>query len=234
VTTTGTGLPRTSRAATGRNLAALAARAWKVTVTGADAVPADGPVLLASHHTAYLDGLLLAAASPRPVHLLASAELFAPPFERLLRGTGQIPVDHDVPDRRALRTARGLLEDGGVVGVFPEGDRGAGHARRVRGETAYLAVMSGAVVVPVAILGARPAGARPDSLPRLRTPIDVVLGRPVDIRVVGDPRRRGVLTRSGERLRQALADHVLAAYALTGRALPDSPTDPSYQTRSDS
>jgi 1-acyl-sn-glycerol-3-phosphate acyltransferase len=234
VTTTTTGLPRTSRAATGRNLAALAARAWKVTVTGSDAVPADGPVLLASHHTAYLDGLLLASASPRPVHLLASAELFAPPFERLLRGTGQIPVDHDVPDRNALRTALGVLAGGGVVGVFPEGVREAGHVHHVRHETAYLAAVSGAVVVPVAILGARPAGARRDSLPRLRTPIDVVLGRPVDIRVDGDPRRRTVLTRSGERLRQALADHVLAACALTGRALPDPLTDPTHQTRSDS
>ena len=227
-------LPRTSRAATGRNVAALAARAWKVTVTGADAVPHDGPVLLASHHTAYLDGLLLAACSPRPVHLLASAELFAPPFERLLRGTGQIPVDHERPDRRALRTALGLLEGGGVVGVFPEGNRGAGDVRHVRPETAYLAALSGAVVVPVAILGSRATGARRDSLPRLRTPIDVVLGDPVDIRVTGDPRRRAVLTRSGERLRQILADHVRAACARTGRTLPDSVTDPTHQTRSDS
>ena len=106
------------------------------------------------------------------------------------------------------------------------------------GASAYLAAMTGAVVVPVAILGARSAGARRDSLPRLRTPIDVVLGRPVDIRVDGDPRRRAVLTRSGERLRQVLTDHVLAACALTGRALPDplnpALTDPTQQTRSDS
>ena len=242
MTATTTGLPRTSRAATGRNVAALAARAWKVTVTGADAVPAGGPVLLVSHHTAYLDGLLLAAASPRPVHLFASADLFAPPFEGLLRGTGQIPVHHDGPDRHALRTAAGLLADGGVIGMFPEGGRGTGDVRHVRHEAAYLAAVSGAVVVPVAILGARSAGARRDSLPRLRTPIDVVLGRPVDIRVDGDPRRRAVLTRSGERLRQALADHVLAACALTGRVLPypppdpmaDALTDPTHQTRSDS
>jgi len=234
VTATATALPRTSRAATGRNLAAFAARAWKVTVTGADSVPHDGPVLLASYHSAYLDGLLLAAAAPRPVHLLASAELFAPPFARLLRGTGQIPVDHELPDRHALLTAVGVLEAGGAVGVFPEGVRGTGDLPRGRLETAYLAALSGAVVVPVAILGARPAGARRDSLPRLRTPIDVVLGEPVDIRVGGDPRRRSVLTRSGERLRQTLADHVLDACAATGRTLHDPLTDPTHQIRSDS
>ena len=148
MTATATALPRTSRAATGRNLAAFAARAWKVTVTGADSVPHDGPVLLASYHSAYLDGLLLAAAAPRPVHLLASAELFAPPFARLLRGTGQIPVDHELPDRHALLTAVGVLEAGGAVGVFPEGVRGTGDLPRGRLETAYLAALSGAVVVP--------------------------------------------------------------------------------------
>ena len=116
----GSTLPRTSQAATGRNVAAMAARAWKVTVTGTEQVPSAGPVILASNHSAFLDGLLLVAGSPRPVHLLASAELFAPPLDRFLRGIGQIRVDHGVPDREALRTAVGVLDAGGVVGLLPE------------------------------------------------------------------------------------------------------------------
>lgn len=226
--------PSTSRAATGRNLAALAVRAWKVRVVGAEHVPAEGPVLLASNHTAFLDGLLLAAAAPRPVHLLARSELFVPPLDRLLRGTGQIPFDHDHPDRAALRVARAALDDGGVVGIFPEPHRGAGDVRHVRHETAYLVALTGAVVVPVAILGSRPAGAAKDALPRLRAPIDVVIGAPVDIRVDGDRRRRAVLARSGERLRQVLADHVGAACVSTGRTLPGPLPDPPHPTRSDS
>jgi 1-acyl-sn-glycerol-3-phosphate acyltransferase len=227
------GPPSTSRAATGRNLAALAARAWKVRVLGAELVPRQGPVILVSNHTAFIDGLLLAAASPRPVHVLARSELFAPPFERLLRGTGQIPMDAEAPDRTAMLRAGDVLSAGGVVGVFPEAHRGAGDVRHVRHWAAYLAARTGAVVVPVAILGSRPAGSAKDSLPRVRSRIDVVIGEPVDARVVGDVHRRAVLARSGERLRQLLADHVLEACARTGQHLPGPLPDPTHETRSD-
>lgn len=225
--------PSTSRAATGRNLAALAARAWRVRVVGTEHVPAEGPVLLASNHTAFLDGLLLAAAAPRPVHVLAGSELFVPPLDRLLRGTGQIELHHDRADRSALRAAGRVLADGGVVGIFPEARRGAGDVRHVRHEVAYLAARSGAVLVPVAILGARPSGGGKDALPRLRARIDVVIGEPVDVRVDGDARRRAVLARSGERIRQVLADHVRAACASTGQDLPGPLPDPLHPTRSD-
>jgi 1-acyl-sn-glycerol-3-phosphate acyltransferase len=225
--------PSTARAATGRNLAALAARAWRVRVVGAEHVPAEGPVLLAANHTAFLDGLLLAAAAPRPVHVLAGAELFVPPLDRLLRGTGQIELHHDRADRAALRTAGRVLADGGVVGIFPEASRGSGDVRHVRHEAAYLVARSGARVVPVAILGARPAGGGRDALPRLRARIDVVIGEPVDVRVEGDPRRRAVLARLGERIRQVLADHVRAACASTGQALPGPLPDPPAPIRSD-
>lgn len=225
--------PSTSRAATGRNLAALAARAWRVRVVGAQHVPSEGPVLLAANHTAFLDGLLLAAAAPRPVHVLAGSELFVPPLDRLLRGTGQIELHHDRADRSALRTAGNVLARGGVVGIFPEAHRGAGDVQHVRHEAAYLVAHTGAALVPVAILGARPPGGGRDALPRLRARIDVVIGEPVDVRVDGDPRRRAVLARSGERIRQVLADHVRAARASTGQNLPGPLPDPSYPTRSD-
>jgi len=226
--------PSTSRAATGRNLAALAARAWRLHVEGADRVPHRGPVLLVANHTGFLDGLVLAAASPRPVHVLADPDLFAPPLDRLLRGTGQIPFDATAAHRTALLVAAEVLGGGGVVGVFPEVSRGAGDARHIRHDVAYLAARTSALVVPVAILGTRAAGAGKDSLPRLRSRIEVVIGAAVDVRVEGDPRRRAVLARSGERIRQLLADHVHDACDRTGLDLPGPLPHPSHHTRSDS
>lgn len=221
--------PSTSGAATGRNLAGLLSRLWRLRVTGAHHVPAEGPVVLAANHTAFLDGILLSAASPRPVHVLASSEAFVPPLDRLLRATSQIRFDTDGPDRSALHEAVAVLHDDGVVGVFPEVHRGTGDGRHVRHETAYLAARTGAPVVPVAILGARSAGAGKDALPRLRSSLYVVFGEPVAIAVDGDSRRRAVLARSGERLRQALSDHVQLAVRRTGQdlpgPLPDSTTD---------
>lgn len=224
--------PSTSGAATGRNLAALVSRLWRLRVSGAHHVPGEGPVVLAANHTAFLDGILLAAASPRPAHVLTPKQAFAPPLDRLLRATSQIPIDDDAPDRTALRTAAAVLEDGGVVGVFPEQHRGLGDGSHVRHGAAYLAAAGGAVVVPVAILGARPIGAGKDALPRLRSFLDVVIGEPVDIRVDGDPRRRSVVARSGERLRQVLADHVALAVRRTGQQLPGPLPDPNPQHRS--
>jgi 1-acyl-sn-glycerol-3-phosphate acyltransferase len=211
---------RTSRAATGRNLAALVLRAWRLHVDGADLVPAGGPVLLAANHLGVLDGPALAVASPRPVHVLVKSGAYVPPLSGLLRRTAQIAIDYEGPDRSALHAARDVLDAGGVVGIFPEAHRGAGDVQHVRHGVAYLAAATGAPVVPVAVLGMRPAGGGKDALPKLRSRVDVVFGVPLDIRVDGDPRRRAVLARSGEHLRQALADHVRDACARTGQTLP--------------
>jgi len=211
---------RTSRAASGRNLAALVLRAGRLQVAGAENVPAEGPVILAANHLGLLDGAALAVASPRPVHVLVKSEAFVPPLAGLLRGTDQIAIDYDGPDRSALQRALGVLEAGGVLGIFPEAHRGAGDVLHIRDGVAYLAARTGAPVVPVAVLGTRPPGRGKDALPPARSRLDVVLGHAVDIRVDGDPRRRAVLARSGERLRQVLADHVRDVCALTGQTLP--------------
>ncbi len=213
-------VPSTAGAATGRNLAALASRLWKLRVLGAEHIPVDGPVILAANHTAFLDGILLAAASTRPVHVLAPSGIFVSPIDRLMRATSQISLDHDAPDRAGLQQALGVLAAGGVIGIFPEAVRGAGDAQHLRHEAAYLASHSGSPVVPVAILGARPAGAGKDALPRMRSTVYVVFGEAVDIAVDGDSRRRAVVARSGERLRQALSDHVSEAVSRTGQDLP--------------
>jgi len=183
-------------------------------------VPQDGPVILAANHLGVLDGPAVAAASPRPVHTLVKSEAYLPPLSALLQRTDQIAIDYEGPDRSALHAARGVLRRGGVVLIFPEAHRGAGDVRHVRDGVAYLAAASGAPVVPVAVLGTRPAGAGKGALPRVRSRVGVVFGAPLDIRVEGDPRRRAVLARSGERLRQVLADHVRDACIGTGHTLP--------------
>ena len=165
-------------------------------------VPTEGPVILAAHHSAFLDQFLLLATAPRP-SACSPAPWLCPPLAACC-------APRTDPERRGRprphRAQRGtaVLQSGGVVGIFPEVRPGAGDARHVHHDVAYLAARTGAIVVPVAILGARPEGGGKDALPRWRARIDVVLGDPVDIRVEGDPPRRAVLARSGERMRQAL------------------------------
>ena len=133
---------------------------WDVELHGTEHVPAEGPVVMAANHVGWLDGPLLAILSPRPVHALTKREMFAGPMGTFLRAAGQIPLDRWHVDLAAIRTALRVLAEGRAVGVFPEGARGAGDMRATRPGAAYLALVSGAPVVPVSFLGTRlPGGA---------------------------------------------------------------------------
>lgn len=213
-----------SGVATARNIGALLALCmWDARVSTAHAIPTHGPVLLVASHAGSLDGPLLVALSPRPVHVLTNTEVFVGVWGRLLRAAGQVAVECGEPDRSALRNALALLADDRVVAVFPEARPGRGDAAHTRHGAAYLALNSAAVVVPVAILGSRRSGATLDSVPRLRARVDVVFAPPIDLPAGGDPRRRATLARTSELIRQHLADHVRTACQRTGQHLPELP-----------
>lgn len=181
--------------------------AWglaRVTVTGT--VP-DGPVLLAVNHTALVDGPLLYGQFPRPVAFLVKAEVFRGPLGTLLRHTGQIPVRRGTVESAPLLTALERLGAGGIVGVFPEGTRGDGEVAQVRHGIAYLAVRSGAPVVPVAVHGTRRRRGRDILVPR-RPPVLVSVGPPLHLSR-GPASRRTVAAAASE-IHRTLAAHVAA------------------------
>ncbi len=192
------------RQAVGRGLAHVLGR---LELHGTRRVPRTGPVLLAVNHRDFLDGPLLFGLVPRPVSFLVKADAFTPAMTPLLRGSGQIPVQRPRPDPAAVRVALRILRAGGVVGVFPEGSRGDGLARSAKPGVGYLALRSGAAVVPVACHGT-------DALARgLRRPrVQITFGRPVAVERVPDAHRlsRRAVAAQAERLRAALADLVTA------------------------
>lgn len=195
-----------------RTVGSAAARGlFQVTLEGTQHVPAQGPLLLAGNHTGFVDGPLLFLLAPRPAALLAKAEIFLGPFDRLFRALGQIPVHRGKPDRAALRQGLAHLAGGGALGVFPEGTRGSGAFGQIAEGLAYLAVHSGAPVVPVAVLGTEAAWQKGGSLPRFRAPVRLVFGPPVALSVAGDPRARRTVALAAEQLRGALVDHLQAA-----------------------
>ncbi len=184
---------------------------FAVRVSGAEHVPRHGPVLLAGNHTGFLDGPLVYTVSPRPASFLAKSELFVGPLARALGWLGQIPVHRGRPDREALRAGLAVLERGEALGVFPEGTRGAGTLDAVNDGLAYLALRSGALVVPVAVLGTAEALPRGRRFPTLRAPVRVVFGRPISVDVDGDPRARRTVGAAAEQLRLALVAHLEVA-----------------------
>lgn len=200
---------------------------YNTRVSGAANVPATGPVIFAANHLSYLDGPVMVGAAPRHMHVLVKQEMFKGVLGAVLRASGQLPVDRS-GDRRALQQAKGLLDAGRCVGILPEGTRGSGAASSVNGGVAWLALQSGAPVVPVAVLGTRITGEHLDSIPPLRRRLQVVFGGPLMIQRTAGESGRASMDRAVELIRTTLADHVRTAVDTTGQALPgDGPHEPA-------
>ncbi len=195
-------------------------RRYDVRVHGTDRVPAQGPVIFAANHISVLDGPLLAVFAPRPVHALTKNEMFRGRMGRFLRRSGQIPVDRFAADAHAIRTALRVLRDGGAVGVFPEGTRGDGELHRFHHGAAYLALVSGAPVVPAIFLGSRDPGGGIDSTPTRGARIDVVFGPSVTLDAQPWPRSQGMVRDASMLLRERLLETLDEAREITGRDLP--------------
>ncbi|MFT6564103.1 MAG: 1-acyl-sn-glycerol-3-phosphate acyltransferase [Actinomycetes bacterium] len=214
-------IPSAKGAANGRNIGRLLFRGfYRIRVIGDQNVPRSGRVIVASNHIGLLDGGLLFSAAPRPLNVVAKSELFEPPFDRLLHASGQIPVEYEAPDRAAVRSALGVLERGGGLGIFPEAHRGIGDFARVRHGVAYLHSRTNAPIVPTAMFGTRKTGMGKNDLPRLRSKLTVVFGEPFTVAAYGDIDTRSTLAAMGESIRQRLADHLKYALELTGYQLP--------------
>lgn len=187
---------------------------WKIVLHDTQHVPASGAVILAGNHTGFLDGPLLVGLSPRPVHFMVKREMFRGVVGPALRWLGQISVDRHSADRAAIQAALGVLEQGGVLGVFPEGTRSAEDFATMHNGLAYFALRSGAPVVPVACLGSGARGRTIGSLPKLRTRLDVVYGPPIEL---GRGTGRKAVAAASEQLRDALRAHIEHARREIGR-----------------
>ena len=182
----------------------------------------DGPVILAANHIGVIDGVLLVAGAHRLTFALAKAELFEGKG-RALHLIGQVPVVRTRPDPYAVRRSVQVLRGGDVLAVFPEGGRTSGEMAWARGGAAYLAMVTGAPIVPVAVLGSRQPGRTTTSVPPRGASMHVVYGDPIPVESVRWPRRRTDVAALTEKVRLHCVDHLTEAQRLTGMPLPGPP-----------
>ncbi|MGI9584805.1 MAG: lysophospholipid acyltransferase family protein [Acidimicrobiia bacterium] len=125
-------------------------------VSGKHFVPQDGPVIFAANHFSHLDVPILAANVDRYIRFLAVDQLYGTSrsFDAALKFFAAIPLDRDGYPVAAMRTAIEHLTEGNALGLFPEGRRveswGVDDPKR---GAAWLAWMTGAPLIPVAIHG---------------------------------------------------------------------------------
>ena len=129
---------------------------WGFRANGTDAIPASGPVIIASNHISNWDPILVSLGCRRDVHFMAKEELFRNPLAAAFFGAvNAIPIRRGVLDRRALRAASELLRDGNVLLMFPGGTRDkSGEVRDPKSGVGFIACMNEARVVPACITGA--------------------------------------------------------------------------------
>jgi 1-acyl-sn-glycerol-3-phosphate acyltransferase len=202
-------------------------------VQGRQHLPRTGPAILASNHTSYLDWLALPlVVVRRRIVFLAKSEYFDRPgvtgrAQRFFfSATGQVPVDRTggPASTAALRTAARLLQEGSLLGVFPEGTRSKdGRLQPGRTGLARMAAQTGVPVVPCATIGtydAAPAGVR---LPRPKR-LTVRFGEPLSWPAGTEPTSEALRTWTDalmEQIRQ-LSGQLPAEQAAS---VPFSPTD---------
>lgn len=176
--------------------------AYRYRVDGGEHLPDEGGVILAVTHKSWWDPVFAGMASRRPLRFMAKSELFeSRPFASLIGALGAFPIERGGADHEALRRAIGIVEDGGVLLMFPEGTRH--HDDEVHDFQAgigMLAVRSGAPVLPVAVKGtARLTRHHLPVFPR----VSVNIGPPVDLSGL-EGRRSAVYVAATERINAAV------------------------------
>jgi 1-acyl-sn-glycerol-3-phosphate acyltransferase len=205
-------------------LAPLVRLVWRPRVRGADRIPATGPVILAANHRAAVDTAFIPLVAPRKVAFLGKAEYFT---GRGLRGRlmaaflgalGYIPVDRSNARAglAALAAGREVLERGGAFGIYPEGTRSLdGKLHRGHTGVASLALSTGAVVVPVGLIGTERVQPVGRLIPRLAR-VEIRFGRPLEF-----SRYEGL--EGAPAIRRAVTDEIMDAIAdLSGQIYVDS------------
>jgi 1-acyl-sn-glycerol-3-phosphate acyltransferase len=146
---------------------------------GADSLPAGGFVL-AANHISNLDpwALGLPLFPRRYLRFMGKSELFWTPLKQIITAGGAFPVRRGHGDTEAIETATGLIREGHVVVMFPEGTRQRKGLRKryqpkAHTGAARIALTAGCPLVPAAISGT-------DRLTRLG-PLRVTYGRPLDL-----------------------------------------------------
>jgi len=176
---------------------------YKVSFRGRENLPAQGPALLVSNHTSMMDAIWILALQPRRVRFLVSRmymEEKGVALRFLLKLSGAIAIHEDDNPKdiaRALAKAREALENGYIVGVFPEGRlTRTGHLFPFKGGFERIIRGTGAPIIPIYIEGGfrTYAGLGLSDIPRILYPRDfrrrviLSIGESIDGLSVGEDR----------------------------------------------
>lgn len=187
----------------------LIRRLYDADISGAHNIPAHGPAILAPNHVSFFDTPMVMLSAPRRVFFLGKAEYMDSwKTKHIFPAVGMVPIRRQQArsSMAALDTAAQLLDDGELLGIYPEGTRSRdGYLHKGHTGVAHLALQTGAPIIPVGLVGTDEVQPIGSSLPRRKGRISIRFGEPIDpARYLGGAKRRR---------RQQMTNDVMASIA---------------------
>ncbi|MCU0475127.1 MAG: 1-acyl-sn-glycerol-3-phosphate acyltransferase [Anaerolineae bacterium] len=190
-----------------RNLLRLAGRAvgalaMRTQVIGRENLPTKGPLILVGNHIAVVEVGLMATYTPYNLEIMAAGDIpLDPRYQWMADLWGIIPIKRGSMDRDGMNKALDVLNQGGVVGLFPEGGIWETTLRQARQGVAWLSNKGQAPVVPIGFGGIEGALAQ---IARFRRPrLTMNIGKPIP------PVQVDVPGKSRKELLQQGADYIM-------------------------
>lgn len=124
-----------------------------VKVIGKENIPEKDAFILCCNHTSMTDPFFKVAIFTRQIHFMAKAELFKIGlFRVVLNALGAFAVNRGKGDMNAINKAEQLINDGKILGIYPEGTRHrSGPPHKAKSGVAYIAMDTKANILPVSI-----------------------------------------------------------------------------------
>lgn len=191
-----------------------------INVVGRENVPKSGGVIVAPVHISHLDPPAVACGTNRRLRFMAKEELFRGILGGLINSLGAFPVKRGEGDTESIRRAMSLLESGEAVLIFPEGTRGDGkHLQPLNKGVAMMAKRTGALVMPVAVVGTHIAWPKGQKKIK-RNKITVAYGQP---RSYAELATDETGKESREQFSKRLAEEIIAVCLSNGLPLGVTP-----------
>ena len=141
-------------------------------------IPKEGPFLLAGNHKNNLDCVILMSSTDKSISFLAKVELMRK-YGFLFKHLGIIPVDRSTKNKEAVNESIDILNNNGVVGIFPEGTFNNTEyiIRPFKMGTVKIASLSSVPIVPFAII---------NDYKMFRKSVKIVFGKPYYVKDKND------------------------------------------------
>jgi 1-acyl-sn-glycerol-3-phosphate acyltransferase len=149
-----------------------------LTIEGKENFPESGPLLVVGNHFSFIDPAVFVHIAPKPIDFIAGTLMPHTPgvFQFLPRLWGVLPVYRGTGSRNALMEAEKILNNGGILGMFPEAGAWAEILRPARPGASFLSSRTGAPLLPIGIDGL------PDVFPNLarlrKARVTIKIGKP--------------------------------------------------------